>query len=132
MALQPDAVQAALSKDDVRALSATIQEQGLDITAVYDWQDPKHGPQRRDLLSMAATASAASCVTALLAAGAPANAQSPSDGNTALHCACSSAASNTARVIALLVQGGADKSLRNASGLTAIELLTQETSQVGE
>ena len=132
MAFEPAALEAALAKDDVGALSTAIQRQCLHIGAFYDWQDPKHGPQHRDLLGMASSACAATCVAALLSAGAECNAQSPSDGNTALHIACSSASSSTARVIALLVRGGADKLLRNHSGRTACELLTHETSQVSE
>lgn len=123
---------ASLAKDDVLALGCALsQQQGLSLSAFYDWQDPKQGPQQRDLLSMAAAAGAQACVAALLAAGAEPNAPSPSDGNTALHCACSSANSSTARVITLLVCGGADKMLRNHAGLTACDLLSQETSQVG-
>ena len=130
MALEPAALEAALAKDDVGALSTAIQHQCLHIGAFYDWQDHKHGRQRRDLLSMACSACAPTCVAALLSAGADCNAQSPTDGSTALHIACTSASSSTARIIALLVRGGADKLLRNHAGHTACELLTQETSQV--
>jgi hypothetical protein len=130
MALEPAALEAALAKDDVGALSTAFQQQCLHVGAFYDWRDPKHGLQHRDLLGMAASACAAACVAALLSAGADCNAQSPTDGNTALHIACSSASSSTARIIALLVRGGADKLLRNYAGRTACELLTQETSQV--
>ena len=130
MALEPAALEAALAKDDVGALSTAIQQQCLHIGTFYDWRDHKHGLQHRDLLGMAASACAATCVAALLSAGADCNAQSPTDGNTALHIACSSASSSTARIIALLVRGGADKLLLNHAGRTACELLTQGTSQV--
>ena len=123
-------VEAALARDDVGALSAAISALGMRLGAYYDWATLKHGQQARDLLAMAASAAAPACVAALLGAGAEPNAASPSDGNTALHCACSSAGSSTARIIALLVRAGADKLLPNASGATACDLLTQETSQV--
>lgn len=123
------AVEAALSKDCVSSLSTAISQLGLSIHGFYDWQT-KHGVQQRDLLAMAAAACAPACVAALLGAGAEPNAPSPSDGNTALHCACSSASCSTARIIALLVRAGADKLLPNHVGRTACDLLTLETSQV--
>ncbi|KAL4434427.1 hypothetical protein ABPG75_000868 [Micractinium tetrahymenae] len=123
------AVEAALHKDCVSSLAAAIQQLGLTIHGFYDWST-KQGARQRNLLSMAAAACSPACVAALLHAGAQPNAASPSDGNTALHCACSSASCNTARIIALLVRAGADKLLPNHAGRTARDLLTLETSQV--
>lgn len=122
-------VEVALHKDCVSSLSAAIQQLGLTIHGFYDWST-KQGLQQRNLLSMAAAACSPACVAALLHAGAQPNAASPSDGNTALHCACSSASCNTARIIALLVRAGADKLLPNRAGRTASDLLALETSQV--
>lgn len=116
---------AALAKDDVAALSAAVGA-GLSIDGFY-W----HAGQQRSLLQLAALAGAACCAAALLAAGALVDAPSPSDGNTALHCACSTASSGTARTIALLMKGGASRSRLNHARQTPSDLLEQETSQVG-
>lgn len=125
-----EAAVAAIAKDDVQALAEALQLHSLSFSEFYVSPGIPQGP-RRDLLSLAAAAGACSCVSALLAAGAQPNAQSPSDGFSPLHSACSSANSSTARVIALLVRGGADKTLLNHAGLTACDLLSLETSQVG-
>lgn len=114
---------AALAKDDVAALSAVAP--GLSIEGFY-W----HSGQQRSLLQLASLAGAAACTAALLAAGAPVDAASPSDGNTALHCACSTASSGTARTIALLMKGGASRAALNHARQTPSDLLEQETSQV--
>lgn len=124
-----EAAVAAIAKDDVHALAEALQLHSLSFCEFYVSPGAPQGP-RRDLLSLAAAAGACSCVSALLAAGAQPNAQSPSDGFSPLHSACSSANSSTARVIALLVRGGADKTLLNHAGLTACDLLTLDTSQV--
>lgn len=116
---------AALAKDDVAALSAAVGA-GLSIEGFY-W----HAAQQRSLLQLAALAGAACCAAALLAAGAAVDAPSPSDGNTALHCACSTASSGTARTIALLMKGGASRCALNHARQTPSDLLEQETSQVG-
>lgn len=120
----PRELREALQADSVQALSSAVS-QGLCIDACY-W----HNDQQRNLLQLAAGLGAPQCTAALLAAGAPIDAASPSDGCTALHCACSNASSSTARVIALLVRGGADKAARNHAGRTPCELLEQGTSQV--
>jgi hypothetical protein len=114
---------AALAKDDVAALSAAVGA-GLSIDGFY-W----HAGQQRSLLQLAALAGAACCAAALLAAGAAVDAPSPSDGNTALHCACSTASSGTARTIALLMKGGASRAALNHARQTPSDLLEQETSQ---
>lgn len=116
----------ALRRDDVAALSAALQISGLCLDS---WL--LHEGQERSLLQLAAGLAAPTCVAALLASGAgDVNQQSPSDGNSALHCACSGASACTARVIALLVRAGADKALRNAEGRTACQLLEAGTAQV--
>lgn len=119
------AAASALAKDDVAALSAAVAA-GLSIDGFY-W----HSGQQRSLLQLASLAGAAACTAALLAAGAPVDAASPSDGNTALHCACSTASSGTARTIALLMKGGASRAALNHARQTPSDLLEQETSQVG-
>lgn len=120
-------VEHALRRDDVAALSSALQQHGLGIDG---WL--LQAGQQRSLLQLASCLAAPTCVAALLASGAAeVNQQSPSDGNTALHCACSSASSSTARVIALLVRAGAEKALCNHAGRTACELLEQGTAQVG-
>ncbi|KAL4860234.1 Zinc finger CCCH domain-containing protein 66 [Chlorella vulgaris] len=110
-------IEAALGKDDVVALGEALQ------SGLWDCLHARSGPQKRDLLSQAAAAGASACVAALLAAGACPNAPSPYDGNTALHCACSHANSSTARVIAVLVKGGANKELKNHAGFTPSDVL---------
>lgn len=119
-------IEAALGKDDVVALGEALQ------SGLWDCLHARSGPQKRDLLSQAAAAGASACVAALLAAGACPNAPSPYDGNTALHCACSHANSSTARVIAVLVKGGANKELKNHAGFTPSDVLAvaAEASQV--
>ena len=77
----------------------------------HDWEDEATGTKsKRSMLQLAAEMQAAKCVQLLLDAGADARLASPSDGKTALHLACARKPSMaSARVIAMLVQHGADR-----------------------
>ena len=77
----------------------------------YDWEDESAGVKsKRSMLQLAAEVQAAKCVQLLLEAGADPRLASPSDGKTPLHLACQAKPSMaSARVIAMLVQHGADR-----------------------
>eukprot|EP00889_Picochlorum_renovo_P006056 jgi/Picre1/33086/NNA_008412.t1 len=72
---------------------------------------------------------AVKCVEKLLAAGADATAVSPSDGKTALHLACACRPSMaSAKIIALLVQYGADRDAMDHCGRVPGHSLEQMTA----
>lgn len=101
----------------------------------YAWdeslsQNEKEGEQStRSLLQIAASMQAVKCVEKLLAAGADATAVSPSDGKTALHLACACRPSMaSAKIIALLVQYGADRDAMDHCGRVPGHSLEQMTA----
>ncbi|KAI8106672.1 hypothetical protein M9434_001326 [Picochlorum sp. BPE23] len=80
-------------------------------------------------LVIAASMQAVKCVEKLLAAGADATAVSPSDGKTALHLACACRPSMaSAKIIALLVQYGADRDAMDHCGRVPGHSLEQMTA----
>ena len=80
----------------------------------YEWTGAKN---KRSMLQLAAAMQAVKCVQLLLDAGADARLASPSDGKTALHVACDCKPSMaSARVIAMLVQHGADRDAVDFNG----------------
>lgn len=100
----------------------------------YAWdeslsQNEKEGVRStRSLLQIAASMQAVKCVEKLLSAGADARAVSPSDGKTALHLACSCRPSMaSAKIIALLVQNGADRDAMDHCGRLPGHSLEQMT-----
>jgi hypothetical protein len=96
---------------------------GLNTTW-YAWDDVFESsreqklPEKRSLLHIAASMQAVKCVQTLLEErGADPRLASPSDGKTALHLACSCRPSmSSARVIAMLVQHGADREALDFDG----------------
>ena len=84
----------------------------------HDWEGEATGTKsKRSMLQLAAEMQAAKCVQLLLDAGADARLASPSDGKTALHLACARKPSMaSARVIAMLVQHGADRDAVDFNG----------------
>ncbi len=98
---------------------STILKQGPSIDMMwYEWEDELTGSKnKRSMLQLAAAMQAVKCVQLLLDAGADARLASPSDGQTALHLACDSKPSMaSARVIAMLVQHGADRDAVDFNG----------------
>lgn len=100
----------------------------------YDWDDESgKGQQKRNMLQLAASMQAVKCVQSLLENGVDARIASPSDGKTALHLACECRPSMaSARVIALLVQHGADREALDHDGRApgfALENMTSRSQQ---
>ena len=98
---------------------SSILRQGPSIDMMwYDWEDESTGAKhKRSMLQLAAAMQAVKCVQLLLDAGADARLSSPSDGKTALHLACDCKPSMaSARVIAMLVQHGADRDALDFNG----------------
>lgn len=102
----------------------------------YEWSDDSEKKQeKRNMLQLAASMQAVKCVQWLLENGMDARVASPSDGKTALHLACACRPSMaTARVIALLVQHGADRSALDHDGHApgfALEHMTSKSRSYG-
>ena len=98
---------------------SSILKQGPSIDMMwYEWEDEATGVKnKRSMLQLAAATQAVKCVQLLLDAGADARLASPSDGQTALHLACNCKPSmSSARVIAMLVQHGADRDALDFNG----------------
>jgi hypothetical protein len=98
---------------------SSILKQGPSIDMTwYEWEDESTGVKnKRSMLQLAAAMQAVKCVQLLLDAGADAGLASPSDGQTALHLACDCKPSMAnAKVIAMLVQHGADRDALDFNG----------------
>ena len=104
--------------------------------AWFDWDDESGNVhQKRNLLQLAALMQAVKCVQSLLEKGMDACVASPSDGKTALHlvCACRPSMAS-AKVIALLVQHGADREALDHDGKApgfALENMTSKKEETG-
>jgi ankyrin repeat protein len=80
--------------------------------------------QARTLLQLAVTFSAGRCSAALLQGGADPNLKSPTDGKTALHCACLKGLSPASiNLIAYLLRHGGNVSIPDFSGSIPTDLL---------
>lgn len=121
----PEATIEALTADDPPSI--TLPPCVTAVDALFSWQDANGVSQLRTLLHLASYFGAVQTVRALLsvpASAAGVNTASPSDGFTALHAACSHPVRGTSRVIALLIQAGADKHAVDSRGRTPTSLLT--------
>ena len=104
--------------------------------AWFDWDDESGNVhQKRNLLQLAALMQAVKCVQSLLEKGMDACVASPSYGKTALHlvCACRPSMAS-AKVIALLVQHGADREALDHDGKApgfALENMTSKKEETG-
>ena len=100
----------------------------------YEWDGESRGnKEKRNMLQLAASMQAVKCVQSLLENGMDARLASPSDGKTALHLACACRPSMaSARVIALLVQYGADREALDHNGRAPGFALENMTSKPGK
>jgi ankyrin repeat protein len=114
----------ALLRDEPGALGAActpLNESTID--KYYDWNDGTCF-QARTLLQLAVTFSAGRCSAALLQGGADPNLKSPTDGKTALHCACLKGLSPASiNLIAYLLRHGGNVSIADFSGSIPTDLL---------
>lgn len=108
--------------DNSDLLESCFENNKGSLDGWFAWEEHSGvstAPMARTLLQLAASMQAVKCVNVLLRHGLDPNAQSPSDGKTALHLACDCKPTlASARVVALLVQHGADRALTDFKGCT--------------
>eukprot|EP00887_Chlorella_sp_A99_P000611 scaffold5.g611.t1 len=124
-AVLPPSVAQAIASDDLAALNDALPPT-LSLHAHYLWLNPKTQQlQLRTLLQVAAHHAAVQVLAAMCEAGVDPNVQSPEDGFTALHCACTALEpAASPRAIGLLIKFGARREVPNSAGRTPCELLT--------
>lgn len=114
----------ALLQDEPGALGAAcppLKESTIDKH--FSWHDGACF-QARTLLQLAVTFGASRCSAALLQAGADPNLKSPTDGKTALHCACLGGVSPASiNLIAYLLRHGGNVAIADFSGSIPTDLL---------
>lgn len=119
----PESSLLALLNDQPIALQVSPCSSALN--ALYIWVEGDT-LQARTLLQLAAAMGAMHCASALLQAGASPNIVSPTDGRTAMHCACGADPSlYSSELVAMLLRHGAQVSITDACGNQPSDLLAQ-------
>jgi hypothetical protein len=112
-------------------LSAVLR---ANVSAWVHWRAPgsSSAAARRSLLHVAAFHGAVEAARFLIRAGADPNAVSPDDKATPLHSVCGGRPESLSEVLAVLLEAGADRELRDSLGRKPVDLLlSQVRGQVG-